>query len=185
MNIIGIDPGTIKTGIVHITGKGDPHFSVELIGYESKGQEKLPVLNDRLAYIVPGIAKRLKEAAPELVMVEYPFGISGHAKAVVELFGIIRWHCIMNGFKIMPLQSAKIKKYATGHGRAEKSDLRMQVYKEYGLDLSEDKADAFWIGHFGMSLLYPETITKAYRKESIEAMTKPKPKKKKKEQEAA
>lgn len=183
MNIIGIDPGTIKTGITHITGStAKPKYVSEIIGYDCE-QDKLPKIDERLLLIVPDILKRLDAAKPELVIYEYPFNIKGHARVNVELIGAIRWHCLNKGYKYIPLAQTRIKKYATGKGNCEKSDLRMQVYKEFGYDLSEDRADSFFIAHFGMGYLYPQVIDKQHRIDSIEAVKNGKPKKKKKEKE--
>jgi Holliday junction resolvasome RuvABC endonuclease subunit len=180
MNICGIDPGTTKTGITHISGTPKkPKFKTELIGYDCDASE-LPKVGDRLLYIVPEICKRINETKPELVIMEYPFGISGNGKIVLELFGIIRYHCLVNKIKFVPLQAAKLKKYATGRGRCEKSDMRMQAYKELGIDAGEDVCDSVFVSHFGMSLLYPETINKQWRQESVDAFNGIKKVKKKK-----
>lgn len=178
MNIIGIDPGTIKTGISIITGTvKEPKFKTEIIGYDCEST-MLPKIDQRLLYVGNGIQSVIRDQRPELVICEYPFGITGNAKVVIELFGIIRYFCLVDGYPFIPLQQARIKKYVTGSGRAEKSDMRLQAYKEYGLDLSEDKADAFWIAHMGMTYLYGSK--KKGRQESIDAMKAGRKKKTKK-----
>lgn len=182
MNIIGCDPGTIKTGITHITGTTKkPQFKTELIGYDCD-PSVLPKFEERLVYIVDKITKLIDAANPELVIIEYPFGISGNARKLIELFGIIRYHCILKKYNFIALESTRIKKYATGKGRCEKSDMRLQAYKELKIDAGEDVADSVWIGHFGMGFLYPETLKLQFRIDSMERMKAPKKKKAKKKE---
>ena len=177
MNILGIDPGTTKTGITHITGTPKkPKFDVDLIGYDCLPTET-PKIDDRLLYILPLLIERIEKIRPELVIYEYPFNVKGNGRVLLEFIGVFRYHCIKNGIPYIPLQQQRIKKYATGKGNVEKSDLRMRIFTEYGIDLSEDRSDAFWIGHFGMGYLYPEALDKQFRIDSINAMKTPKIKK--------
>ena len=67
------------------------------------------------------------------------------AKVLVEMFGALRYHCLSNDVDFLALSQSRIKKYATGVGKdVEKSAMVMRAFKEYGLDLSDDEADAFW-----------------------------------------
>jgi len=174
MNILGIDLGSIKTGVTYITGDiSAPVFKSRLI----TASDKLPI-DERFLEILRTVTVTIDAQSPELVVCEYPFNIMGNAKILVEMFGVIHYHCLMFGFPFLPLPQTKIKKYATGKGTAEKSDIRMQVYKEFGLDLAEDEADSFFIAHFGMSYVYG--TDKQYRQESVDALKAPKKKKGKK-----
>jgi Holliday junction resolvasome RuvABC endonuclease subunit len=183
VNILGIDPGTTKTGITHITGTvKKPKFESELIGYEC-APENVPVVNVRLLHIGSMIIEMLDRIAPDFVVIEYPFNIKGNARVIAELIGVIRFHCLRMCYPYLFLPQTRVKKYATGKGNCEKSDIRMQAYKELGLDLSEDKADSLFIAHFGMGYMYPETISHKHRLESIEAVKNGKLKKVKKQKE--
>jgi Holliday junction resolvasome RuvABC endonuclease subunit len=47
--------------------------------------------------------------------------------------------------------AATLKAYATGSGRAEKSDMRMQLYKRTDLDLADNnEVDAWWLRQAGL-----------------------------------
>lgn len=174
MNILGIDLGTVKTGVTHITGeKENPIYDVSLITMP----EKTPI-DERFLSILKAIRVKINITSPELVVCEYPFNIKGNARVLVELFGVVRFICLVSGFPFLELAQTKIKKYATGKGSAEKSDIRMQAYKEFALDLTEDEADSFFIAHFGMTYLYG--TEKQFRQESVDALKAPKKKKGKK-----
>lgn len=177
MNILGLDPGTTRTGICHITGTPKkPKFDVDLIGYDCLPTET-PKIDDRLLYIMPLLIERIEKIKPELVIYEYPFNVKGNGRVLLEFIGVFRYHCIKNGIPYIPLQQQRIKKYATGKGNVEKSDLRMRIFTEYGADYPEDLSDAFWIAHFGMGYLYPDSLDKQFRIDSISAMKAPKIKK--------
>jgi Holliday junction resolvasome RuvABC endonuclease subunit len=182
MNIIGVDLGSNKAAVTRIHGfrADEPEFNVQLITSTEKDRDT------RIVIITKEIWREIITNDPDLVVIEYPFGIQGNGRILVEMFGMLRYlitNHIMIGssMQFLELSQTRIKKYVTGSGKAEKSDMRMEVMKEYGLDLSEDCADSFWIAHMGMSYLYG--ADKAYRRESIEAWKKsmlPKPKKTKK-----
>jgi len=174
MMIIGIDPGTTRTGITIITGTPKkPIFKTEMIGYDCESTV-MPKFEERMLYIVPEIIRRLDESKPELVIVEYPFGISGNARKLVELFGIVRHHCLLKGYVFMAMESTRLKLYATGRGRCEKIDMIIQAFMEFNLALSEDEAESLYVALFGMGYLYPESIEKQFRIDSMNRIKNPK-----------
>lgn len=171
MNILGIDLGTNKAAVTHITGDfSAPKFEPILI----LPQDAKAGVEDRFLSICSNVIGRLHTISdfgnkkPDLVVVEYPFNIMGNARILVEMFGVIHHYCLSAGYPFMKLEQTRIKKYVTGSGKAEKSDMRMQVFKEYNLDLGEDQADSFWIAHMGMSYLHG--TDKKFRQESIDAI---------------
>lgn len=170
IKIIGIDLGTVKSAVTHMECdsylKGDLKFVSHSVLITTDVKER----DQRIVTLIKKIWRSVREYDPDLIVVEYPFGIMGNGKIVLEMFGMLRYLITeyqMHGssMKFLELSQTRIKKYVIGSGKAEKSDMRMQVMKEYGLDLSEDCADSFWIAHMGMSYILPPE--KAYRKESI------------------
>lgn len=177
MNILGIDLGTNKLAYTHITGPRDIPIYVTIV-YAVPKTVKEP--SEKFIHMVDILLAVMHEKQPELLVVEYPFNIMGNAKVLLEMFGIIRYRAVKKGFNFLPISQSMIKKYATGHGDAEKSDMRMQAYKEFNQDLSEDGADSFWIANIGMTTLYGSD--KKWRQESIDRMQRVKPKKKRKKE---
>lgn len=167
MNILGVDLGTKKAATCHITGdKATPKYDITF--FEEKDSSTMV----RFHNIMSKMLEQIEREKPELVICEKPFGIQGDAKIIMEMYGVIHYHCHKIGQPFIGLSQTRIKKYATGgkeHGGGlEKSDLRMQVYKEFGMDLSEDRCDAFWIAHMGMTYIYGSD--KKYRQDSIDDM---------------
>ncbi len=180
MNIIGIDPGTIRSGITHITGTvKKPKFETEMIGYDCE-PNVLPKFEERLKYIFEKVTSKIDTVKPELVIIEYPYGISGNARKLIELFGLIRFHCILKNYKFIAMESTRLKVYATGRGRCEKVDIIIQAYMEFGMMLQEDAAESLFVALFGVGYLYPESIEKQFRIDSMKRMKTPKTKAKKK-----
>jgi Holliday junction resolvasome RuvABC endonuclease subunit len=174
MRILGVDPSITKLGLATIEGDvSSPIFTVSRIIPTPKDESAL-----RFAAVVRGTITKINSFMPELVVVEYPFNIQGYAKVLIEVFGAIRYHCIHRDVPFLALEQSRLKKYATGAGAAEKSAMVMQVYKEYGLTLTEDEADAFWVAHMGMTYLYGSNVK--HRQASIDDMRKKSVKKVKK-----
>lgn len=172
MNILGIDLGSQKAAYTLI--KGDiksPVFKTQMV-YPNNAKDPM---ESRFDTILTVLKVAIEDYSPELVICEYPFNIQGNARILVEMFGVIRYHCLQAEIPFVVLPQTKIKKYVTGSGKAEKSDMRMQVFKEYNLDLSEDEADSFWIAHMGMTYLYGSN--KKFRQDSVDAMKTTKKKK--------
>jgi Holliday junction resolvasome RuvABC endonuclease subunit len=167
MRIIGIDPGTAKMGLCTITGKLiNPEFIVRKLV-----SVKTETIDKKFVYMIASTIGAIGCLAPELVVCEYPFSIQGHAKVLVEMFGAIRYHCLVNDISFLPLSQSRIKKYATGVGKdVEKSAMVMRAFKEYNLELSDDEADAFWIAHVGMTYLYGSSTK--FRQDSIDDIKK-------------
>lgn len=164
MNVLGIDLGTNKAAIIIITGeKESPAYSSHLFEADKKATTE-----KRMVSILEEIFNMVERIKPELIVCEYPFNIKGNARILVEMFGVVHYYCLTHGYPFMEVPQTTIKKYATGSGKAEKSDMRMQLYKEFGLDYPEDQTDAFWIGHMGMTYLYGSA--KKHRQESIDRM---------------
>lgn len=168
MNIIGIDLGTRKAAATRITGtfkslKFDRRLYLQL--------DKKKSINDRFFDIITYIwSYILSKETPELVVVEYPFGIQGNANILKEMVGVFKWLCRTKKIPFLSISQSRIKKYATGSGKAEKSDMRMQLYKEFNLDWTEDETDSFWIAHMGLTYTYGSKVK--FRQASIDAMRK-------------
>lgn len=178
MRIIGIDPGTAKMGLCYISGNMKrPLFDCSL-----RVSDKKWTIDTKFQFMIAYAIEQINLNNPELVVCEYPFSIQGHAKVLVEMFGAIRYHCLIKNIPFLALSQSRLKKYATGIGKdVEKSAMVMRAYKEYDLDLSDDQSDAFWIAHVGMLFVaYPNIKAPQYRLDCIEALKNPKLKKKRK-----
>lgn len=166
MNILGIDPSTTSIGFAFITGsQKKPEFRVTKCVADKKSDA-----DNKFRLTTSAALSHIVSKSPELVVCEYPFAVHGHGKVLVEQFGAIRYHCLIYGVPFLPLSQSRIKKYATGEGGAEKSAMVLRAYKEYGMELSDDEADAFWIAHIGMSYLYGSAVK--HRQVSVDDIRK-------------
>lgn len=67
--------------------------------------------------------------------------------------GAVRCALIEEGIPYLAVPPSVVKKYATGKGTAPKPDLRMELYKRTGLDLTDDnQVDAAWLWLLGHDL---------------------------------
>jgi Holliday junction resolvasome RuvABC endonuclease subunit len=167
MKILGIDPGTAKMGLCMISGTASkPVFDCQLIKTNKKDD-----INQKFRYMAATAILEIKQCGPDIVVCEYPFAIQGHGKILVEMFGAIKYYCLTNEIPFLPLSQSRIKKYATGVGKdVEKSAMVMRAYKEYGMELTDDESDAFWIAHIGLTYLHGSKVK--FRQESVDDIKK-------------
>ena len=110
----------------------------------------------------------------DLVCIEKPFGIQGHGKVLVNLLGILQLFLVTQGTSHVEVPQTTLKKFATGYGRAEKSDMVLQAYKgrcgtnlipeDYSFEAkTEDEVDAFFLALLGHCILSQEHFTKAHQ----------------------
>lgn len=108
----------------------------------------------RLDYMLRTAQMAIDNAYPEILICEYPFNVQGNGRVLVELYGVVRIHCFRKAIPFIPVAQTTLKKYATGSGKADKSEMRLQLYKETGLEYGEDEADAYWLAHLGYAIRY-------------------------------
>lgn len=163
MKIIGIDPSTVSLGfaLIEKADTNNPKYFVSTIKAPNKATP-----DEKFVHIIKETIMGIRKYEPSLIVCEYPFNIQGHAKVLIEVYGAIRFYCLRTNIEFLPLPQTRLKKYATGVGKAEKSEMRMRVYKEFNLDLTDDEADAFWIAHFGMTWKYGSKVK--FRQQSVD-----------------
>ena len=135
MIILGIDPGSQRTGYGTIQTNGRRHFLLE------KGviapSPKLS-LSDKLAFIHAGVAAIIARFGPDILAVEDIFHavntrtalVLGHVRGVILLAGA------QAGVPVAAFPPATVKLQITGYGRAEKGQVALMVARL--LDLPGD-----------------------------------------------
>ena len=141
MIILGVDPGSLRTGYGVIETDGRRHALLE------KGvvapAAALP-LAERLHVIHRGIAAVIARARPDVLAVEDLFHavnarsalVLGHVRGAVLLAGAAA------GLPVTAFSPATVKVQVTGFGRAEKSQVAMMVARMLGLDGDGEAGDA-------------------------------------------
>jgi Holliday junction resolvasome RuvABC endonuclease subunit len=160
--IMGLDLGLAKMGICGLKIRDDEIADVHAQLVTSKPKD-FDSDTGRWAYMCEVIVKNINDAYPEIVACEFPYGTKGNGRINAETFAIVRLHCFRKSIPFVPVAQSTLKKYGTGNGHAEKSDLRLQLYKEFGHEFGEDECDAFWLAHLGYAIRYG--ADKTYRKE--------------------
>ena len=144
--VVGLDLSLTATGIARASA-GNPVLALDVIRTPLKGM-------DRLDYIDTEICRHIAIGVDLVVIEGYAFGRPNQAAHLGELGGIIRHSLWSNGIRYVDVPPSNVKKYATGRGNAPKPDIRMEVYKRFGVDYADDNAcDAFVLAAMGLDAL--------------------------------
>jgi crossover junction endodeoxyribonuclease RuvC len=171
MIILGVDPGSLRTGYGVIETDGRRHLLVE------KGvlapAAKLG-LAERLHFIHGGICEVIARIRPDALAVEDLFHaanarsalVLGHVRGVVLLAGAT------SGVPVTAFAPATVKLQVTGFGRAEKSQVALMVTRLLRLDgdgEAGDAADALAVAlcHAHLHGIGPEAQTAPHRRGGI------------------
>ena len=142
--IVGIDPGSIKTGYGVVQKRRDQSFKVLDFGV-IRTQSKKP-LPERLSIIYSGLTEVLERYRPDFVSIEQTFVqknvrsalVLGHARGVAVLAAT------QSGGAVVEYTPTEIKRGVTGSGHAGKDQVQRMVIQLLGLTKApaEDAADA-------------------------------------------
>ena len=146
MIIIGVDPGIAKPGIAV--------FNNGIITTESVKTSPKDIRGKRIHQII----SRLLEYLPaDLLVIEgYATNYKNSNRVhntlmLAEVVGAVKYFCHETDTKIIEVDPATLKKFATGYGRAEKADMLTMARLESGLKIkTHDEADAYFLMKFGI-----------------------------------
>jgi len=134
MVIVGIDPGSRKTGYGIISVQGN-HFTCLGYGVIATGDESLP---ERLRLIHSGLDALFARHTPAAVVVEEIFHHANVRSALVlgEARGVVLLAAAEAGIPLAEYTALQIKKSVVGYGKADKKQVQMMVRRL--LNLKED-----------------------------------------------
>lgn len=149
MNILGLDPAT-ATGFAHSNGQHGT-WDLNQNRWPERPGGRLHKLRERILEV--------HEAWGPVELVafeEASFGgasNSGTRKIQMQVIvfhnkirGIIEEAACDIGAKLLPVNPASLKAWATDNGRATKADMMRMLERHYGIKTSDDnEADAIWI----------------------------------------
>jgi crossover junction endodeoxyribonuclease RuvC len=143
MIILGVDPGSLRTGYGAIETDGRRHRLVEMGTLAPSSRLPLP---SRLRAIHSGLAAVIARLRPDVLAVEDVFHaanarsalVLGHVRGVVLLAGA------ESGLIVSAFPPATVKVQVTGFGRAEKAQVALMVSRILALEdqAAGDAADA-------------------------------------------
>jgi len=141
--ILGIDPGSIKTGfgLINVSGNCYTHIENGLIA-PPKGME----FKERVAYIFRGVCETIEEFKPDYLSLEDIF-ISKNAQSALKLGhirGAVMSASVVHGIPVFEYSPTRVKQSITGNGRVEKFQIQEMVKLLLKLKEipQEDAADA-------------------------------------------
>jgi crossover junction endodeoxyribonuclease RuvC len=137
MIVLGVDPGSMRTGYGAIETDGRRHRLVETGVLAPGAGISLP---EKLRHIHAGVTALIERLRPDALAVEDVFHaantrtalVLGHVRGVVLLAGA------QAGLAVHEYPPATVKQQVTGFGRAEKSQVAFMVTRM--LALSQDAA---------------------------------------------
>jgi crossover junction endodeoxyribonuclease RuvC len=124
--ILGIDPGSIKTGfgaIKAISGTME-HLDNGLIA----PPKDMP-FKERVAYIFSEVVQTVKEFQPDCIALEDIF-IAKNAQSALKLGhvrGAVMSAAVLNGIPLFEYSPTRVKQSITGSGRAQKHQIQEMV----------------------------------------------------------
>ena len=141
MVILGVDPGSIRTGYGVIATDGRRHRLVEKGLLASSSRLPLPA---RLRVVHDGIRELIARLEPDVLAVEDVFHaantrtalVLGHVRGVVLLAGAAA------GLPVHEFPPATVKQQVTGFGRAEKQQVAFMVSRLLELGEEGEAGDA-------------------------------------------
>ena len=157
LRILGIDPGSRKTGygLIENTGNRIRHLASGCIRLNAKHP-----LSDRLSILSRELEQLIEEFKPDCGVVEKIF-FAKNAQSALTLGharGVILLKFSERNLPIHEYQTLKIKQTVVGVGRADKDQVQHMVKILLNLQnkLQEDEADALAVAithaHLGLSL---------------------------------
>jgi len=184
--VSGIDLSNTSTGLV-VLGKERWIIEATSICFERqmKGKDWKKLLKffpaeqarafefARYLFYCREIIKKLMQWNVQYVAIE-SYAYAGHKMYLsTESGGLLKYLLLQKNIPWIEVAPSSLKKFATGKGKGEKSDIVLAVYKKWGFDPSEygvpsgkereDTADAFVLAQVAYSII----------NESIDDLTKP------------
>jgi crossover junction endodeoxyribonuclease RuvC len=139
--VLGVDPGSQRTGYGAVATDGRRHRLLEMGALAPKKQLGLP---DKLRIIHDGMAQLIDRLRPDALAVEDVFHaantrtalVLGHVRGVVLLAGAEA------GLPVHEYPPATVKQQITGYGRAEKTQVAFMVTRLLELARGAEPGDA-------------------------------------------
>ena len=141
VRVLGLDPSLTSFGVCRLT-MARPGLKT----YKTHTKVWSPKIKgaNRLDWFVRSIDNELVEFEPDLIVLEgYAFNRGNQAHQIGELGGVIRLALFLKDRIPVIIAPAKLKKFVTGKGNANKELVMMDGYKRFGIDVpTTDEVEA-------------------------------------------
>jgi crossover junction endodeoxyribonuclease RuvC len=141
MIVLGVDPGSQRTGYGAVETDGRRHRLIEM-GALAPGQRL--ALSDKLRHIHDGLEALIARLRPDALAVEDVFHAQNARSAIVlgHVRGVVLLAGARAGLAVHEYPPATVKQQITGFGRAEKSQVAFMVTRLLELDAAAEAGDA-------------------------------------------
>ena len=141
MIILGVDPGSVRTGYGAIATDGRRHRLLESGALAPPQRLELP---EKLHFIHAGMAALMARLRPDAVAVEDVFHAANTRTALVlgHVRGVILLSAAEAGLPVHAFPPATVKVQVTGFGRAQKAQVALMVARLLGLPGDGEPGDA-------------------------------------------
>jgi crossover junction endodeoxyribonuclease RuvC len=141
MIILGVDPGSLRTGYGAIATDGRRHRLLEMGALAPPARLEL---HQRLHFIHEGMVELMARLRPDAVAVEDLFHAVNTRTALVlgHVRGVILLSAAEAGLPVHAFPPATVKVQITGFGRAQKAQVALMVARLLGLPGDGDPGDA-------------------------------------------
>jgi len=147
MLVLGIDPGTLRTGYGLVEGERDFVRPLQFGTISTNSRDEFPL---RLQKIYDGIRGLIEAHRPEWIALESPF-FAKNVQSALKLGqskGVALLAAVHGGIPIAEYSPTQVKSAITGYGSADKTQIQEMVRRTLGLkELPQpsDVADALAI----------------------------------------
>ena len=141
MKIVGIDPGSERTGYGCLESDGRRHRLIACGAITAAAGDAFP---DRLARIYRELTALLARTRPECVAVESVFH-AVNARSALKLGharGVALLAAVEAGCTVVEYTPAEVKRAVVGYGRADKRQVQQMIKLLLGLDKAPSPYDA-------------------------------------------
>lgn len=141
MVILGVDPGSLRTGYGAIATDGRRHQFIEKGFIAPPARHSLP---ERLRQIHAGMTALIERLRPDVLAVEDVFHAANTRTALVlgHVRGVLLLAGAQAGLPVHEFSPATVKQQITGFGRAEKGQVAFMVTRMLGLPGDGEAGDA-------------------------------------------
>lgn len=144
IQVLGIDPSLTATALVRLDEKDN--FATRVVKPQYIGIRRLIDIEQDVLSWAQGV---------NLIAIEgYAFGAGASREALGELGGVLKCALWRAGLRAIVVPPAVAKKFATGRGNAKKDEMRLAVYKKWGLDEQDlrtaDEVDAYVLAQIAL-----------------------------------
>jgi crossover junction endodeoxyribonuclease RuvC len=139
--ILGVDPGSLRTGFGAVDSNGRRHRLLEMGVLRPPQRAEL---SEKLRFLHDGLGAVIARLSPEWMVVEDVFHAANARSALV--LGHVRGVCLLAGaeagLEVAAFAPATVKAQITGYGRAEKGQVALMVSRILMLERDPPAGDA-------------------------------------------